>query len=163
MKHLFKSLTSWFVAVFFTLISFLFILEIPASAASAGNGNYVLPSNQNVVIIDQTDNETANKTFLDDHLADDLLPSGALGSLVFTNHPLGTIWEINPETIDEIRDMASGYKFGSGVVGAGAQLASAWLTQLKIATSNGIIKALPYSNPSGYWVNRLLPHDSQFL
>ena len=30
-------------------------------------------------------------------------------------------------------------------------------------SSNGSIQALPYGNPSGYWINRLLPHDANYL
>ncbi len=141
------------------LIPFLLIQFSPVSAASINSNN----STNTLLTIDQPPAQTLNGEFYDDHLADELLPSGSLGELVFGKVPNGTTWKINPETFNEIFSMSNGYKLTGGRNGAGQELAAQWLKKLKEVVKPDSVFALPYGNPSGYWVNRLLTHDSNFV
>jgi hypothetical protein len=115
-----------------------------------------------VVKIDEVVNQSLSGKFFDDHLADDLLPSGKLGALLFSSGSTDNYFEINPETFNEIEQMAGGYKLVNNQSGAGQELAKQWLIQFKAIAKFGHISALPYGNPSGYWVNRLSPHNANY-
>ena len=101
--------------------------------------------------------------FLDDQLATDMAYGGSLGQLVFTPPRGLRVWEIDPALIDDAQAMAAGYQLVDGTNGAGARVAKVWLSQLRAITAGDQIIALPYGSPSGYWIQKLLPHDADYF
>ena len=103
-----------------------------------------------------------NGDFLDDELAEHLAFNGKLGELVF-NPPRGDrSWFIDSELIEDITVMSLGYKLINGDDGAGVEVATAWLNQLQAITRGDQISALPYGDPSGYWISKLVPSKRNF-
>ncbi|MEI6649388.1 MAG: DUF6049 family protein [Actinomycetes bacterium] len=101
--------------------------------------------------------------FFDDDLAQSLTPTGRLGTLVFSP-PAGThLWAIDAMLIEEVTAMSTGYSLNTNATPTGQSVALDWLNQLKIATATDSVEALPYGNPSGYWIHRLSPHDQDYF
>ena len=101
--------------------------------------------------------------FLDDQLATDMACGGSLGQLVFTPPRGLRVWEIDPAIVDDAQAMAAGYQLVDGTNGAGARVAKVWLNQLRAITAGDQIIALPYGSPSGYWIQKLVPHDAEYF
>jgi hypothetical protein len=59
--------------------------------------------------------------------------------------------------------MSKGYKLSDGKSGVGADVANQWLQKLKSATKYDAVEALPYGNPSGYWIQKLTPHSQSYF
>ena len=131
----------------------IFALALPTSSAVAATT--ISLTDKNHIALDGR--------FLDDDLATSLAPSGKLGLLLFTYQSRSITWQIDPELIDQVVAMSAGYKLVSGAEPTGKDIAAHWLTQLKRITARATIIALPYGNPSGYWIHRLSPHDQSFL
>lgn len=115
------------------------------------------------VMLASPSNRTLDGRYIDDSIADSLLPNGKLGSLVFLPPQQRQTWLIDAQLIDEIQGMVKGYTLTTGKEGVGAQAAQSWLDQLKKVTAGAPIVALPYGNPSGYWIHKLDPHDQSFF
>jgi hypothetical protein len=98
----------------------------------------------------------ANGTFADDSLASELAPGGRLARLTQTGDLLGQqmplSWVVDPDLLDSAADMSrpTGYRWVSGNrtrPGVGTASAAGWLEQLKSATANSEVIALPYGDP----------------
>jgi len=101
--------------------------------------------------------------FFDDDLASLLTYGGRLGQLVF-NPPRGIrVWQVDAQLVDEVSAMAQGYKLVDGKDGTGKRVAQIWLSQLRAITRGDTTLALPYGDPSGYWINRLAPKSAQYF
>jgi hypothetical protein len=140
-----------FIAAFFALA--IFTIALPFSSASAAA----------TILLTDKSHIALDGRFLDDQLATSLAPTGALGELVFNNSNRATIWQIDPALIDEVTTMSAGYKLVTNTPPTGQDIATAWLRQLKRITARATVIAIPYGNPSGYWIHRLSPHDQSFL
>ena len=104
-----------------------------------------------------------NGEFIDDELATSLAPAGRLGDLVF-NPALGKrVWVIDPALIEEVTSMAHGYKLTSGSAGSGELGAKSWLSQLQIVAKSDSVVAMAYGNPSSFWINKLSPHEANYI
>ena len=115
------------------------------------------------VLLTEPTHRQINGQFIDDALATSLGVSGRLGQLVF-NPPLGTrSWIIDPALIEEVVAMSNGYTLTSGVAGVGQLFAKSWLTQLASDIRFTNVTAMAYGNPSSYWVNRLSPHEVNYV
>ena len=115
------------------------------------------------VILTEPTHRQINGEFIDDALATSLGVTGRLGKLVF-NPPAGTrMWVIDPALIEEVEAMSNGYTLTSGVAGIGQLFAQSWLAQLITDTRFASVKAMAYGNPSSYWVNRLSPHEVNYV
>jgi hypothetical protein len=100
--------------------------------------------------------------FIDDELATLLTPEGRLGSLVYTPTVSQTQWFIDAALLDEVADMADGYKLASEEDGVGVEAATTWLAQLRIATAGGVITPIAYGNPDLRIAKRLAPSELSF-
>jgi hypothetical protein len=116
-----------------------------------------------VITISAPTHRQLDGKFLDDQLATDLAYGGSLGQLVFTPPRGLRIWEVDPALVEDAQAMAAGYQLVDGSAGKGQRVAKTWLNQLKAITIGDQIIALPFGSPSGYWINALAPHDSQYF
>ena len=91
-------------------------------------------------------------TFLDDTLAAKLLPSGRLGAPIYKYRGSISTLYIDPSLVEDIQAMSKGYKLIDGTDGSGEIVAKTWLAQLSRVTNGARIYAIPYGNPSEYWV-----------
>ena len=104
--------------------------------------------------------------FLDDQLALDLAPTGAIGSLLYPSTNRSTRWEVDPALIEEATVMSNGYKVLGGTAttdGTGRDIAKAFLARISALAQLGQVDAIVYGNPSEYWVTRLTPHEHTYL
>jgi hypothetical protein len=101
--------------------------------------------------------------FFDDKLATLIAPDGRLGQLVFSPPIYSRTWLIDAALIDDVQLMANGYKLTSGKDGVGKDAAINWLARLRYISRADQVIALPYGNPSGYWVHRLSPHSESYF
>ena len=101
-------------------------------------------------------------TFRNNKLATLILPDQKLGRLVFNTSALKKTWVIDPELIDEIATMAGGYTIKGKKDDAGQLAAQKWLAQLKYASTNNPVIALPYGNPDQLLAKRLAPSELRF-
>ncbi len=115
------------------------------------------------VILTEPTHRQINGLFIDDELAASLAIDGRLGQLVF-NPPTGTrTWIIDPALIEEVAAMSKEYTLTSGVAGIGQLFAKSWLAQLNADIRFANVTAMAYGNPSAYWVNRLSPHEVNYV
>src|ERR1035437_7690899 len=116
-----------------------------------------------VILLTEPTHRQINGQFIDDALTDTLAETGRLGQLVF-DPPSGTrTWVIDPALIEEVIAMSNGYTLTSGVAGVGQLFAQTWLSQLKHITRLDTVVAMAYGNPSSFWVNRLSPHEANYV
>ena len=101
--------------------------------------------------------------FIDDDLTALLTANGALGKLIFQPTSGSRIWQIDAAVLEEITAMSKGYTLLSGEAPQGVAIAQGWLQQLLVVTANEPVTALPFGNPSGYWIHRLAPHDQNYI
>ena len=102
-------------------------------------------------------------TFLDDTLAAKLLPSGRLGAPIYKYRGSISTLYIDPSLVEDIQAMSKGYKLIDGTDGSGEIVAKTWLAQLSRVTNGARIYAIPYGNPSEYWVNKFASHDRGYF
>lgn len=65
-------------------------------------------------------------------------------------NPVPVTWAIDPMLVEDVADMAGGYRVAGpdgAHDGTGTRAASAWLTALRAAASHGSVLALPYADP----------------
>jgi len=116
-----------------------------------------------VILLTEPTHRQINGQFIDDSLAYAISGTGRLGQLVF-DPPSGTrTWVIDPALIEEVIAMSNGYTLISGAAGIGQLFAQTWLSQLKLVTNADTVVAMAYGNPSSYWVNRLSPHEANYV
>ncbi len=99
--------------------------------------------------------------FRDNDLVTSLAPTGKLGSAVYRANGAAT-WVIDASLIDEVMDMADGYEYMGVVDLVGQQVATQWLTQLRLATVGNPLVALPYGNPDAALARKLSPKELRF-
>ena len=100
--------------------------------------------------------------FIDDGLIPLLAYDGRLGQLVFNPARGNRSWFIDPQLIEEVTAMTSDYTVVGGQKGVGGVVAKNWLNQLTAITRGDRINAMPYGNPSGYWISKLAPAAKSF-
>ncbi len=115
------------------------------------------------VTISEPTHRLINGKFLDDALAAKLMPTGSLGSLVYTNPSSSRSWLVDPATIEEITAMSNGYGVIDGSTPTGQQLAKDWLAQFYRLTKFEKATAITYGNPSKYWIDKLIPDEAEYL
>ena len=130
------------------LLFFIFISPLPNAFAA--------PS---VVKITSTVHLNFTGEFRNDFLAEDLLPLGKLGKLIYVPVNNSRVWVIDPALIDEVIAMTGEYKLASGAAPTGTQVAIDWLTQLKKVTLFNDVIALAYGNPDIALAKRLAPSE----
>lgn len=98
-------------------------------------------------------------TFINDELANDLLPTGSLGKALNKKRVEPRTWIIDAALLDQIADMANGYELADNLEPAGESIAKEWLTRLLLATSGDQIIALPYGNPDIALAKKIAPSE----
>ena len=130
------------------LVGLLVILPLsPAQAADR------------IVRITSAAHQTFNGEFRNDDLAQELIPSGRLGTLVFTPRVSHTTWVIDAALVDEVIAMSGEYSLVSKADTIGNEIAAAWLKQLRQITYGQQVVALAYGNPDVSLANRLAPSE----
>lgn len=127
---------------------------VPASA---------LATTQSLLFITAPSHREFNGVFLDDQLATDLSPVGSIGSLLYVKRGASLQWSVDPALVEEVVDMSDGYKLANGTTGTGQDFAKNFLARLKQLASIGRVDAMVYGNPSEYWVQRLTPHERNYI
>lgn len=120
--------------IVFLFISIFTLISIPAQASTP------------VIRIVDVPHTNYDGTFRDNLLAQEILPDGKLGKLIYQNRPAVT-WVIDAALLDEIIDMADGYSFDKKEQTEGQVAAAAWLGRLRAITVGNPVVALPYGNP----------------
>jgi len=100
--------------------------------------------------------------FIDDDLIGLLAYEGRLGQLVFNPARGERNWYVDPQLVEEVTAMTSDYVLINGDAGVGAKVAKSWLNQFAAITRGERITALPYGDPSGYWISKLAPKLTDF-
>ena len=118
-------------------IGFLFLPPI-------SSGNAV--SNDSLIIVSGTTHREMSGKFLDDSLIEDLTLGGKLADVLKPSIKSRT-WLIDPSLIEEIIDMSDGYTVLPKVKGAGEEIATRFLVDLKYAIGDDPVYALPYGSP----------------
>ena len=115
-----------------------------------------------IILTEQSHRQIDGK-FIDDELATTLAYNGRLGQLVFSPPRGVRSWQIDAQLIDDVVAMTSDYQLLDGSKGIGKSTAQIWLAQLKAVTRGDAIYGLPYGNASGYWIQRLSPHNENYF
>ena len=116
----------------------LFFLTPTPSGSAATNGSLIIVSGP-------THREMSGK-FIDDSLIEDLTLGGKLADVLKPSIKSRT-WLIDPSLIEEIIDMSDGYTVLPKVKGAGEEIATRFLVDLKYAIGDDPVYALPYGSP----------------
>ena len=139
-----------FLTLLITFLALTFFLSPTSNAAT-------------VVVISEPTHRLSDGVFFDDLLAQKLAPNGELGLLIYSRNSGVKLWQIDPATISEIVAMSNGYGVQDGAVASGQIIATQWLTQFKKVTRFEKVLALPYGNPSGYWIDEISKEYSSYL
>ena len=137
----------------FSVICVLLIALLSAPIASAADAS--------IYVTEPTHRQLDGK-FIDDELVSLLAYEGRLGQLVFNPARGNRSWFIDPQLIEEVTAMTSEYTLVGGTKGVGGKVAKGWLNQLSAITRGDRISAMPYGNPSGYWISKLAPTAKSF-
>jgi hypothetical protein len=140
------------------LIFFVLTLIFIAPLSTLNPANAATP-----LLITEPTHRLFDGKFINDELAEKLLPSGELGKLVFSTANFGKSWLVDPATLAEITAMSNGYGVIDGSTPAGQEIAKAWLNQFNQITRSRPIAALIYGNPSKYWLDKLIPAEVEYL
>jgi hypothetical protein len=98
-------------------------------------------------------------TFRNDELTNDLLPTGRLGKPLESKPKGLRTWVIDGALLDEVADMADGYKLNKGTPTTGQLVAKEWLSRLILLTAGDKVIALPYGNPDISLAKRSAPSE----
>ena len=112
-----------------------------------------------IVRITAAAHQTFSGEFRNDDLAQELIPSGRLGTLIFTPKISNTTWVIDASLVDEVIAMTGEYSLVSKVPTIGKDIATAWLKQLRQITYGQQVIALPYGNPDISLAKSLAPSE----
>jgi hypothetical protein len=133
---------------FFLLLTFMTSIFLPSASADSS-----------VINLTSKPHQLFDGTFRNDELATDLLSTGRLGQAL-TQKRLGPrTWIIDGELLDEVADMADGYKLVGDGVPTGELTAKEWLSRLILVTSGDQVVALPYGNPDLNLAKRAAPSE----
>jgi hypothetical protein len=124
-------------------IGFLFFTPV-ASFSGFSSGSSAV--NKSLVIISGPTHREMSGKFLDDSLIEDLSFGGKLAELLKPSTKKRT-WLIDPSLIEEIIDMSDGYTVLPKIEGAGEEIATQFLVDLKYAIGDDPVYALPYGSP----------------
>lgn len=138
--------------------AFLLVFVAGFSFISA---NPAVAENKPIIIADKP-HQLFNGTFKDDELATSLLPTGKLGSRVYSPPRGVNTWVIDGRLLDEVAAMTDGYFLENKKEGAGALAAKSWLTRLALSTGGDRIYALAYGNPDISIARSLAPSEFTF-
>ena len=138
------------------LISAVFIFAFAIIATPIANA-----SNVDVTITEPTHRQS-NGVFIDDGLVSLLTFDGRLGKLVFDPPRGNRTWFIDAQLIEEVKAMTEKYILLGDKEGTGSEVAKSWLSQLDAITRGDRISALPYGDPSDYWISKLVPSQKNF-
>lgn len=139
-----------FSLLLFILAAFGISLSQPATAA------------ERTVELIERPHQLIDGRFISDDLATSLTPEGRLGSLIYSPLPLQTRWIIDGAFLDEVAAMTDGYELIDESDGQGADVALAFLVQLKIATAGAEISPIAYGNPDLVIAKQLAPSELLF-
>ena len=132
------------------LLLLLFLAPTPSFAATT-------------ITLTEGSHQQFDGKFFDDSLATSLMPSGRLGKMIFEIPAGYRIWKVDGQLIEEVQAMASGYKLVNGKDGLGSEIAKQWLARFSAISKYDQVSALPYGNPSGYWINRFIPSQKDLF
>ncbi len=127
-----------FATVLLVLVA-IAIFPAPAQAADS-----------KIILLDSPHSDLLG-IFINNELSASLLPTGVLGQLVFVPPPKPRIWFIDAALIDEISTLA--VKDTS---------AKNWLDELKLASADDKIVAIPYGHPELSLAKRLAPSELNY-
>jgi len=118
-------------------IGFLFLTPTPSGSAV---------SNESLIIVTGPTHREMSGKFLDDSLIEDLTLGGKLAKVLIPSIKNRT-WLIDPSLVEEIIDMSDGYTVLPKVKGAGQEIATQFLVDLKYAIGDDPVYSLPYGSP----------------
>jgi hypothetical protein len=130
------------------ITTFFFFSFIPNAAADT-----------NVIYLISKPHQLFDGTFRNDDLAADLLSTGRLGKPLEQKRSGPRVWVIDGQLLDEVSDMANGYKLVNKKEPVGELAAKEWLSRLLLVTSGDRVIALPYGNPDIDLANRSAPSE----
>jgi len=131
------------------LISSLFIFGFLPGATA----------NTHVIYLVSKPHQLFDGNFRNDDLAADLLSTGRLGKALEQKRKGVRTWVIDGQLLDEVADMANGYKLVSKKEPVGELVSKEWLSRLLLVTSGDRIVALPYGNPDIDLAQRSAPSE----
>jgi hypothetical protein len=127
-------------------IGFLFFTPVASFSGFSGFSSGSATVNKSLVIISGPTHREMSGKFLDDSLIEDLSFGGKLAALLKPSTKKRT-WLIDPSLIEEIIDMSDGYTVLPKIEGAGEEIATQFLVDLKYAIGDDPVYALPYGSP----------------
>lgn len=135
------------ISVVLTLaIGFLFLTPIFTFPSFSGFSGGSAATNDPLMIVTAPTHREMSGKFLDDSLIADLTLGGKLAEVLIPSIKSRT-WLIDPSLIEEIIDMSDGYTVLPEVKGAGEEIATQFLIDLKYAIGDDPVYALPYGSP----------------
>ena len=126
-------------------IGFLFFTPVASFSGFSGFSSGSSAVNKSLVIISGPTHREMSGKFLDDSLIEDLSFGGKLAELLKPSTKKRT-WLIDPSLIEEIIDMSDGYTVLPKIEGAGEEIATQFLVDLKYAIGDDPVYALPYGS-----------------
>ena len=128
----------------------------------------VIPAHANTTItLTEPIHRNAEGIFIDDDLASAITPQGRLGKALFDRTSAVRSYVIDMATIEEIQDLADGYRFfdetGQVVEIPEFVIADIWLNTLRSAVKGRSISALPYGNPDQKFLESKSLAEYKFL
>jgi hypothetical protein len=126
------------------------------SSSQSTKGTVSQPSYPWAIYLTTPANRSLNGDFFTDSLIRTVSAIGVEGKYVLNSDGRRHTWFIDPSFLDDVKALADGGVLQSGKKIPADPGAKAFLTALPTVIGNDPVYALPYGNPSGYWIHRLL-------
>lgn len=143
-----KKLAVWFFS------SLLLIIGMPNANANS------------LIIITKPTTQLADGVFINNDLAQAILPSGELGMLLLAPPRGVRTWLIDPALIEEIKELSDGYVYldesGEEVSIDEYPIAQSWIDSLILNSRNDRVVSLTYGSPSWGYLQQVAPGELAF-
>lgn len=140
-----KRLLVWF----FTFV--LLVIGTPNATANS------------LITITKPTTKLADGRFINNELAQEILPSGELGKMLLELPRGARTWLIDPALVEEIRDLVDGYVYldesGEEISVDEYPIAQSWIDSLILQSRNDRVVALTYGTPSWVYLQRVAPGE----
>lgn len=122
----------------------------------------IASADSTIIYLTSKPHQLFDQTFRNDELVNDLLATGRLGKPLESKPSGNRTWVIDGQLLDEVAEMANGYKLSDKNLTTGELVAKSWLSRLLLITSGDKVIALPYGNPDVKLARSAAPNELNF-
>jgi hypothetical protein len=141
----------------------LTLISLPFTFVQAAHSEITpLPDGKSLIIISDLPNRDTDGSFFDRSLEARLSDAGSLGRLLNDASKVPASkrkFAIDPMLIEEVQDLADGFRATDGTEVPGSPNAQRWLERLNIVLGTSEVACLNYGSPNVSWLSKAAPSE----